>query len=135
MTGSSGRATGASAWALGLLVLLPVPFLGPLAAGGGMIAAHDSLSRQGPVAKQNAALARSWGRLFLIVSTALLLLQLIVGLVRLTQPSAPATGLLPQGIPLLLYVMVCVVHLVVVLVALRRARRGQIVRLPFVRSA
>ncbi|WP_313356748.1 hypothetical protein [Microbacterium sp.] len=134
MTDSSGQATGASAWALGLLVLLPVPFLGSLAAGGGMIAAYGSLSRQGPLAKQNAALARSWGRLFLIVSTALLLVQLTLGLVRLTQPSAVASGLLPQGIPLLLYVIVCVVHLVVVLVALRRARRGEVVRLPFARS-
>ncbi|PKI92091.1 hypothetical protein CW368_04430 [Actinomycetales bacterium SN12] len=134
MTGSSGQATGASAWALGLLVLLPIPFLGPLAAGGGMIAAYGSLSRQGPLAKQNAALARSWGRVFLLVSTALLLLQLALGLVRLTQPSAPASGFLPQGIPLLLYVIVCVVHLVVVLFALRRARRGDVVRVPFVRS-
>lgn len=134
MTGSSGQATGASAWALGLLVLLPVPFLGPLAAGGGMIAAYGSLSRQGPLAKQNAALARSWGRLFLIVSTALLLMQLTLGIVRLTQPSAAASGVLPQGIPLLLYGIVCVVHLVVVIVALRRARRGEVVRLPFVRS-
>jgi hypothetical protein len=135
MTSSSGQATGASAWALGLLVLLPIPFLGALAAGGGMIAAYGSLSRQGALAKQNAALARSWGRLFLIVSTALLLVQLSLGIVRLTQPSAAASGLLPQGIPLLLYAIVCVVHLVVVLVALRRARRGEVVRLPFVRSA
>lgn len=134
MTDSSGQATGASAWALGLLVLLPVPFLGALAAGGGMIAAYGSLSRQGPLAKQNAALARSWGRLFLVASTALLLVQLTLGLVRLTQPSAAASGLLPQGIPLLLYVVVCVAHLVVVLVALRRARRGEVVRLPFARS-
>lgn len=134
MTESSGQATGASAWALGLLVLLPIPFLGALAAGGGMIAAYGSLSRQGPLAKQNAALARSWGRLFLIVSTALLLVQLTFGIVRLTQPSAASSGLLPQGIPLLLYVIVCVVHLVVVLVRLRRARRGEVVRLPFRRS-
>ncbi|WCD92580.1 hypothetical protein [Microbacterium sp. nov. GSS16] len=134
MTGSSGQATGASAWALGLLVLLPVPFLGSLGAGGGMIAAYGSLSRQGPLAKRNGALARSWGRLFLIVSTALLLVQLSLGLVRMTQSSAPAPGFLPHAIPLLLYVLVCVVHLVVVLFALRRARRGEVVRLPFARS-
>ncbi|QMU97675.1 hypothetical protein FVO59_10940 [Microbacterium esteraromaticum] len=134
MTATSAPATGASAWALGLLVLLPIPLLGPLAAGGGMIAAYGSLSRQGPLAKRNAAAARSWGRLFLFVSTALLVVQLVVGLVRMTQPSAPATGFFPQGIPITLYVIVCVVHLVVVIVALRTARRGEFVRVPFVRS-
>ncbi|MEV7631355.1 hypothetical protein AB0N64_02985 [Microbacterium sp. NPDC089318] len=135
MTSSSRPATGASAWALGLLVLLPIPILGPIAAGGGMIAAYGSLSRQGPLAKQNAAAARSWGRLFLISSTLLLLAQLIIGLVRMMQPSASASGFLPQGIPLALYLVVCVVHLVVVIVALRRARRGDLVRVPLVRSA
>ena len=128
-------ATGASAWALGLLVLVPIPFLGALAAGGGMIAAYGSLSRQGPLAKQNAVSARAWGRLFLVSSTVLLLAQLVIGLVRMMTPSAPATGFFPQGIPFALYIVVCVVHLVVVLVALRRARRGEAVRVPFVRSA
>lgn len=135
MTAEGRAATGASAWALGMLVLVPIPFLGALAAGGGMIAAYGSLSRQGPLAKQNAAAARAWGRLFLVLSTALLLAQLVIGLVRMTAPSAPASGFFPQGIPFALYIVVCVVHLVVVLVALRRARRGEIVRVPFVRSA
>ncbi|MEV7620259.1 hypothetical protein AB0N59_08960 [Microbacterium sp. NPDC089321] len=135
MTAEGRVATGASAWALGMLVLLPIPFLGALAAGGGMIAAYGSLSRQGPLAKQNAATARAWGRLFLVSSTVLLLAQLVIGLVRMTTPSAPATGFFPQGIPFALYIVVCVMHLVVVLVALRRARRGEAVRVPFVRSA
>lgn len=134
MTASRPSATGASAWALGLLVLLPVPFLGALAAGGGMIAAYGSLSRQGALAKQNAARARAWGRLFLVVSTSLLVVQLVIGVVRMTQPSAPAAGFLPQGIPLVLYMIVCVLHLVVVVIALRGARRGEVVRVPFVRS-
>ena len=135
MTAEGRAATGASAWALGMLVLVPIPFLGALAAGGGMIAAYGSLSRQGPLAKQNAAAARAWGRLFLVSSTALLLAQLVIGLVRMTAPSAPATGFFPQGIPFALYIVVCVVHLVVVLVALRRARRGEVVRVPVGRRA
>ena len=128
-------ATGASAWAMGLLALLPIPILGPIAAGGGMIAAYGPLSRQGPLAKQNAAAARSWGRVFLVSSTLLLLAQLVIGLVRMTQPSAEASGFFPQGIPLALYLVVCGVHVVVVLLGLRRARRGEIVRFPFARSA
>lgn len=135
MTTSGRVVSGASAWALGLLVLLPIPFLGALAAGGGMIAAYGSLSRQGPLAKRNAAAARSWGRLFLSASTVLLVVQLVIGLVRMTQPSAPASGFFPQGIPLTLYVVVCVAHLVVVVIAVRRARRGEVVRVPFARSA
>lgn len=135
MTSSSRSATGMSAWAWGLMVLLPVPLLGPLLAGVAMVASYGSLSRQGAVAKANAASARRWGVIFLVVSTSLLLVQLVWGLIRMAQPSAMASGFFPQGIPITLYAVVCVVHLVVVIVALRRARRGEIVRLPFARSA
>lgn len=132
---ASGRATGASAWAWGLMVLLPVPLLGPLLAGCGMVASYGSLSRQGQLAKENAASARSWGLFFLVTSTALLVVQLGLGLMRMVQPSAAASGFFPQGIPIVLYVLVCVVHLVVVILAVLRARRGEVVRLPFLRSA
>ncbi|WP_193598437.1 DUF4870 domain-containing protein [Microbacterium sp. YJN-G] len=128
----SGReATGVSAWALGLLVLLPVPLLGALAAGGAMVAAYGSLSRQGPLAKANAAAARRWGAIFLIVSTGLLVLQLALSVPRLFGTPEPV-GFLPLGIPILLYATVCLVHLVVVIVATLRARRGEVVRLPLV---
>ena len=134
MTSMPRPVTGASAWAWGLLVLLPIPLLGPLLAGGGMVASYRSLEREGDVAKANAASARRWGTVFLIVSTGLLVAQLVWGLLRMTQPSAPASGFFPQGIPITLYVIVCVVHLVVVIVAVARARRGEVVRLPFLRS-
>jgi len=124
---SARQATGASAWALGLLVLLPIPMLGALAAGGAMIAAYDSLSRQGPVARANAAAARRWGAVFLVVSTGLLVLQLVLGLLRLGGQPMTVAGILPVGLPILLYFAVCVVHLVVVIVVLQRVRRGEIV--------
>lgn len=132
MTAPGKEATGVSAWALGLLILLPVPMLGSLASGGAMVAAYGSLSRQGPLAKANATAARRWGALFLVVSTGLLALQLILGLIRLTaSPGEAASGFLPQGLPILLYVLVCVMHLVVVILGTLRARRGEVVRLPF----
>lgn len=131
----AGRpATGVSAWALGLLILLPIPLLSSLAAGGGMIAAYESLSRQGPLAKANAASARRWGTGFLIVSTGLLLLQLALSVPRLFGTPEPV-GFLPLGIPILLYGLVCVVHLVVAVRGTMQARRGEIVRLPLVRGA
>lgn len=116
-------------------MLLPVPLLGPLLAGCGMVASYGSLSRQGQLAKENAASARSWGLIFLVTSTALLVVQLGLGLMRMAQPSAAASGFFPQGIPIVLYVLVCVVHLVIVILAVLRARRGEVVRLPFPRSA
>lgn len=132
MTGAGREATGVSAWVLGLLILLPVPMLGSLASGGAMVAAYGSLSRQGPLAKANAAAARRWGAIFLVVSTGLLVLQLILGLVRLTAPAGQtASGFLLQGLPILLYTLVCLVHLVVVIMGTLRARRGEVVRLPF----
>lgn len=134
MTMSGRTATGVSAWALGLLVLLPVPMLGSLAAGGAMVAAYGSLSRQGPLAKANAASARRWGTGFLLVSTALLVLQLALSVPRLFGTPEPV-GFLPLGIPIVLYVLVCIVHLVVVVRGTLQARRGEVVRLPFLRRA
>ncbi|WP_309066612.1 hypothetical protein [Microbacterium sp.] len=134
MTQSARPATGASAWALGLLVLLPIPLLGPLAAGGGMVAAYGSLSRQGPLAAANARSAKRWGTFFLLVSTGLLVLQLGIAVALLWMPPQPR-GLFPVAIPMTLYVVVCVVHLVVVIVGTLRARRGEVVRIPFGRSA
>ena len=90
-----------------------------------MVAAYGTLSRQGPLARANAAAARRWGTAFLLISTGLLALQLVVGAIRLAQPVAPTAALLPAGIPIILYIAVCVVHLVVVAVALGRARRGE----------
>lgn len=133
---TSGReATGVSAWALGLLILLPVPMLGSLASGGAMVAAYGTLSRQGPLAKANAAAARRWGAIFLVVSTGLLLLQLVLGLIRLAAHTGEASGFFPQGIPITLYAVVCLVHLVVVIAGTLRARRGELVRLPFMRDS
>lgn len=134
MTMSGRTATGVSAWALGLLVLLPVPMLGSLAAGGAMVAAYGSLSRQGPLAKTNAASARRWGAGFLLVSTALLVLQLALSVPRLFGTPEPV-GFLPLGIPIVLYVLVCIVHLVVVVRGTLQARRGEVARLPFLRRA
>lgn len=134
MTASGRTATGVSAWALGLLVLLPVPMLGSLAAGGAMVAAYGSLSRQGSLAKANAAAARRWGAGFLLVSTALLVLQLALSVPRLFGTPEPV-GFLPLGIPIVLYVLVCIVHLVVVVRGTLQARRGELVRLPFLRRA
>lgn len=133
MTRPAREATGVSAWALGLLVLLPVPLLGPLAAGGAMVAAYGTLSRQGPLAKANAAAAKRWGTLFLLVSTGLLVLHLALTVPLFWLPSEPR-GFFPLGIPFVLYLLVCAVHLVVVIIATMRARRGEIVRLPFARS-
>lgn len=129
MSSGPRQATGASAWALGLLILLPIPMLGSLAAGGAMVAAYESLSRQGPVARANAAAARRWGAVFLVVSTGLLLVQLLLGVWRLWGQDEASSGLLPVGIPIVLYAVVCVVHLVVVIVMLPRVRRGEVVRI------
>ncbi|WP_298867883.1 hypothetical protein [uncultured Microbacterium sp.] len=135
MTSPGREATGVSAWALGLLILIPVPMLGALASGGAMIAAYGTLSKQGELAKVNAAAARRWGLTFLVVSTGLLVAQLVIGIVRLITHATGAPGFLPLGIPIGLYFLVCVVHVMVVVVGTMRARRGEVVRLPFMRDA
>ena len=116
MTSASRPVTGASAWAWGLLPCCCRSLCwGRCRAGGGMVASHRSLAREGGVAKANAESARRWGKAFLTVTTVLVVAQLVWGLIRFTQPSSAASGFFPQGIPITLYVLVCVVHLVVVI--------------------
>ncbi|MEV7609527.1 DUF4870 domain-containing protein [Microbacterium sp. NPDC089320] len=116
-------------WALGLLILIPFPFVGGLASGLAMALSGGTSRRYGGVARENARAALNWGLTYLLVSTVLLITHFVL-LFALTSDS-PASGFYPLGIPITLYFALSVLHLVLVVVGMVRASSGKVVRVPF----
>lgn len=126
-------ATGAISWGLGFLLYIPIPVVSAIVTGVVMASVYGSQRRLGPVAEGNARNAANWGltlTLGTVVSFGLtaILAVLLGGTVR---------GFFPIGTPILLYVALCIAHLVVIIVGLTRASRGEVFRnpiaIPFIR--
>jgi len=116
-------------WALGLLILIPFPFVGGLASGIAMAVSGGASRRFGGVARENARAALNWGLTYLLVSTVLLVSHFVL-LFSLTADS-PTSGFYPIGIPITIYFALSVLHLVLVIVGLVRAAGGKVMRVPF----
>ena len=122
-------ATGTLSWVMGFLVFLPIPFLGVIATGIVMASVYRTSAQKNAVAEANARSAANWGLTFLLVSTGLLILHFIL-LFALTADS-PATGFYPLGIPITLYALILLLHVVLTIVGTVRSSSGKIVRIPF----
>ena len=122
-------ARGLLPWVLGFLILLPIPFLGGLVSGIAMASSGGSARRVGGPAAENARSALNWGLTYLLVSTLLVILHVVL-LVALTVHQ-PATGFYPLGIPITLYFAVSLLHLVLVIVGTVRVSSGGVMRVPF----
>lgn len=116
-------------WALGLLILIPFPFVGGLASGIAMAVSGGASRRFGGVARENARAALNWGLTYLLVSTVLLVSHFVL-LFSLTADS-PTSGFYPIGIPITIYFALSVLHLVLVIVGMVRAAGGKVMRVPF----
>ncbi|MCM6762911.1 DUF4870 domain-containing protein [Rathayibacter sp. ZW T2_19] len=124
----SAPPTGAMPYALGFLALTGLPFLSMLVAGIVMAAVHSSSRARGGVAAENGRRAANWG-LTVILVTVLTLVGHFVLLFALTA-DAPSTSFYPIGIPITLFGVLCVVHLVVIICGLVTANRGRVLRNP-----
>lgn len=116
-------------WALGLLILIPFPFVGGIASGLAMAVSGGASRRFGGLARENARAALNWGLTYLLVSTVLLVLHFVV-LFAFTA-DGPSSGFFPIGIPITLYFAVSVLHLVLVIIGMVRAAGGRAMRVPF----
>lgn len=116
-------------WALGLLILIPFPFVGGIASGIAMAVSGGASRRFGGPARENARTALNWGLTYLLVSTVLLVSHFVI-LFTLTADS-PASGFYPIGIPITLYFAVSIFHLALVIMGMVRASGGKIMRVPF----
>ena len=116
-------------WALGLLILIPFPFVGGVASGIAMAVSGGASRRFRGVARENARAALNWGLTYLLVSTVLLVSHFVI-LFALTADS-PSGGFYPIGIPITIYFAISVLHLVLVIVGMVRASSGKVMRVPF----
>lgn len=116
-------------WALGLLILVPFPFVGGFASGIAMAVSGGSSRRFGGVAGENARAAANWGLTYLLVSTVLLISHFVI-LFSLTADS-PSSGFYPIGIPITIYFALSVFHVVLVIMGMVKASSGKVMRVPF----
>ena len=116
-------------WVLGFLIFVPFPFVGGLASGIAMAVSGGSSRRAGGLARENARSALNWGLTYLLVSTLLLVLHVVV-LFSLGRGSG-ATGFFPIGIPITIYFAISIVHVVLVIMGTVRVSSGKAMRVPF----
>jgi uncharacterized Tic20 family protein len=116
-------------WVLGFLIFIPFPFVGGLASGIAMAVSGGSSRRAGGVARENARSALNWGLTYLLVSTLLLVLHVVV-LFSLGRGSG-TTGFFPIGIPITIYFVISIVHVVLVIMGTVRVSSGKAMRVPF----
>jgi len=114
---------------LGFLIFIPFPFVGGLASGIAMAVSGGSSRRAGGPARENARSALNWGLTYLLVSTLLLVLHVVV-LFSLGSGSG-ATGFFPIGIPITIYFAISIVHVVLVIMGTVRVSSGKAMRVPF----
>lgn len=116
-------------WALGLLILIPFPFVGGLASGIAMAVSGGASRRFGGVARENARVALNWGLTYLLLSTVLLVSHFVLLFALSTE--GPVRGFYPFGIVITIYFALSVLHLVLVIVGMVRASAGKVMRIPF----
>ncbi|MFS0893236.1 DUF4870 domain-containing protein [Microbacterium sp. 179-I 3D3 NHS] len=114
---------------LGLLIVVPFPFIGGLASGIAMATSGAASRRAGGVARENARTAFNWGLTYLLVSTLLLVLHFVL-LFALTA-QAPTRDFYPLGIPITAYFAVSLLHLALVIAGTVRASAGKAMKVPF----
>ncbi|GAB3624778.1 hypothetical protein GCM10027418_28630 [Mariniluteicoccus endophyticus] len=129
--------TGAISWWAGLLVFALVPFLSSVVAGAVMVVVGRSQKGKGPVAVEIGRGAANWGLTYLIatvllVGTHFVLLFTLAG----DRPSPYADSFFPIGIPITLWLVVTLAHIVVSIVGGVRAGGGRPthVGIPFFRA-
>jgi uncharacterized Tic20 family protein len=113
---------------LGLLILVPFPFVGGVASGIAMAVSGGASRRAGGTARENARAALNWGLTYLFLSTALLVMHFV--LLFILTAEGPGTGFYPLGIPLTGYVVISLAHVVIVIVGSVRASAGKVMRVP-----
>lgn len=121
--------TGTLSWALGFLIFIGIPFLSGIVSGVVMASVYRSVASKGEIARQNARSAANWALTYLTVSTALIILHIIV--LFAFARNEGVSGFFPLGIPITLYFAVSILHVVLVIVGTVKASGGKVMRVPF----
>ncbi|PPF42689.1 hypothetical protein C5B85_15545 [Pseudoclavibacter sp. AY1F1] len=126
-------ANGAVQWSLGLLALIPFPFVSAIAAGIVMTATGRSRAPATDAGERNRTNAANWGVTYLIAS--IILIALHIAFLAIFDDEYSST-FYPIGIPITIWFALSVTHLVFSIVGSVKASRGVVftpVALPFFR--
>ncbi|MGO2749762.1 MAG: DUF7822 domain-containing protein [Pseudoclavibacter sp.] len=126
-------ANGAVQWSLGLLALIPFPFVSAITAGIVMMIAGRSRGPATEAGELNRTNAANWGITYLIAS--IILIALHIAFLFVLDDEYKST-FFPIGIPITIWFALSVTHLVFSIVGSVKASRGRVfkpVALPFFR--
>ena len=122
-------ANGAMAWALGLIAFVPIPLLGAFASGIAMAIGYAASAKRSDLARANARAAANWGITFTVVSTIILVIHFFLAWGVTQGRGTP--DFYPLGIPITIYGVLVLVHIVLVIVGTVRSSQGKSMRVPF----
>jgi uncharacterized Tic20 family protein len=114
-------ATGTASYGFGFLAYIPIPVVSLLVAAIVMIALRPGAILKGGVAAENGRRAANWGLTILTVYVVIVVAEVVLGI-----SFAGSHGFFPIGAPVLLYLALCVAHLVVVIAGTVSANRGHV---------
>ncbi|PPG05436.1 hypothetical protein C5E06_00765 [Pseudoclavibacter sp. RFBI5] len=124
-------ANGATQWSLGLIAVIPFPFVTAITAGIVMIAAGRSRAPATEEGERNRTNAANWGLTYLLSSIILIALHIAFLFVL---DDTYSGSFFPIGIPITLWFAVSVTHIVFSIVGSVKASRGVVfapIALPF----
>jgi len=116
--------TGAAAWGFGFLALIPFPVLGSIMTGLVMLLVGRSQRQHGPPVPAVGRNAANWGLTYVVVSSLLWAGHFVL-LYQLTK-DGPSSDFYPIGIPLTIWAVFTLVHLIICGVGVSRAKKGQV---------
>ncbi len=124
-------ANGATQWSLGLIAVIPFPFVTAITAGIVMIAAGRSRSPATEAGERNRTNAANWGLTYLLSSIILIALHIAFLFVL---DDTYSGSFFPIGIPITFWFAVSLTHIVFSIVGSVKASRGVVfapIALPF----
>jgi len=126
------RPTGAHVWYLGLLALV-VPYVGSVVASVTMIVVGLRCRRGPEPARSNGTAAACWGINYLLTTIVLIGGFLVY---EFTFMPEDAKGVLPWGLPVIIWMLISLFHVIICIAFGVRASRGKVVPfrgIPFIK--
>lgn len=132
-TAPTPGSNGTGAWALGFLAYVPFPIVAQIMTGLIMAGVYPIHKKRGPIAHANARNAANWGLTYSILTVVFFGIALVFAAIVTNggTMTVPFEASIPAIIPLALWLLMTVVHVIVVIVGTVKASRGTVFRVPF----
>ncbi|PSL38264.1 uncharacterized protein DUF4870 [Labedella gwakjiensis] len=123
---------GTGAWALGFLAYIPIPFFAQFVTGLIMAGVYPTHKKRGPIARANARNAANWGLTYAILTVVFIGLAIVFAMIVSNDGSTngPSSLTALPFIPISLWLVLGLVHVVVTIVGTVKASKGEVFRFP-----